>query len=127
MTLKFLCFPVEVFLILRVGKKRICQERILVHPRVRKLFLKFQMLLMQISVLICFSIGMRQAELMPRSGWSIFTIHPPLELPSSQYPNVDCFQSTRRRIMDQENRGLDSGCCYVAELSYTNHKPPIPS
>lgn len=35
--------------------------------------------LMQISVLICFSTGMTQAELMPRSGWSVITIHPPLE------------------------------------------------
>lgn len=29
--------------------------------------------------------------------------------------------------MDKEDGTLDSACCRVAELSYTNHEPPVPS
>lgn len=29
--------------------------------------------------------------------------------------------------MDKEVGSLDFGCCHVAELSFTNREPPVPS
>lgn len=29
--------------------------------------------------------------------------------------------------MDQEDGGLDAGCCYVTEVSSTSHELPVPS